>query len=69
MSNENNHEHKEYSHIDGLFCCQCGAVRLAAGVWADPADSERLKKAASRKTRKLFSEHGTSVDAHSQRLP
>jgi hypothetical protein len=69
MSNENNHEHKEYSHIDGLFRCQCGSVRLAAGIWADPADSERLKKAASRKTSKLFAKHGTSVDAYGQRLP
>ena len=67
MSTE--HVHAPYSHIDGIFRCACGAVRIAVGKWADPYQSREISKRAKRETDKMVYRHGTSVDGYGQRLP
>ena len=63
------HQHHEYAHHDGLFVCQCGSVRTAPGVWADPDTSQRIRRAAKQQSDRLRQQYGTTVDAYGQRLP
>jgi len=62
------HSHTEHSHVEGLFRCECGAVRLSPGEWANSRSSRQIARAAQTTTRKLVAKYGTSVDAYGQRL-